>query len=296
MKMREQVIEILNLIGNAKWDAAFYRQWLTDGTFRSLLQKNRELKNKHQGQRCFIVGNGPSLNAMDLTHLRKEITFTVNNLMLNKEVYNTVYTDYHIIIDAIYYNLDADNADDAEVLHLLKSINYADKQPICITGIDGLASFHSNGLDSILNLYYIYHHRYFTKACGRDIDLSKNIPSSQNVIQAAILSAMFMGFKDIYLVGCDMTSIFFSFEANANGEHLPMQNHHAYEKELKKGLKIFRQICDNEFMLYDGARTFTIFKRIKRYAQKRNINIYNATVGGGLDVFERVRYETLFEN
>ena len=51
---------------------------------------------------------------------------------------------------------------------------------------------------------------------------------------------------------------------------------------------------DNEHMLYDYAKTFTIFKHIKNYAFKKNIKIYNAGLGGGLDVFDRVIYNDIF--
>ena len=40
------------------------------------------LHNVHRGQRCFIVGNGPSLNQTDLSLLRGEYTFTTNRAYL----------------------------------------------------------------------------------------------------------------------------------------------------------------------------------------------------------------------
>ena len=56
------------------WDAYMterkYR--LTDG------KKLSELKGCHKGQRCFIIGNGPSLKAEDLDKLQNEICFASN--------------------------------------------------------------------------------------------------------------------------------------------------------------------------------------------------------------------------
>jgi len=37
-----------------------------------------ELRDRHRGQRCFVVGNGPSLNQIDMTRLKDEITFGSN--------------------------------------------------------------------------------------------------------------------------------------------------------------------------------------------------------------------------
>lgn len=39
-------------------------------------------KNKHKGQRCFVVASGPSLRGMDLSWLKDEITIAVNQSYL----------------------------------------------------------------------------------------------------------------------------------------------------------------------------------------------------------------------
>ena len=35
-----------------------------------LLRRNREISNKHRGQRCFVIGTGPSIKEQDLTGLQ----------------------------------------------------------------------------------------------------------------------------------------------------------------------------------------------------------------------------------
>ena len=40
------------------------------------------LQNIHKGERCFIIGNGPSLNQTDLTKLKNEYTFGLNRIYL----------------------------------------------------------------------------------------------------------------------------------------------------------------------------------------------------------------------
>jgi len=42
------------------------------------------LKNKHKGKRCFIVATGTSINNLDLSYLKNEITIGIN-LILHKE-------------------------------------------------------------------------------------------------------------------------------------------------------------------------------------------------------------------
>ena len=43
---------------------------------RASIQKLAALKNSHQGERCFLVGNGPSLKHTDLVKLRNEFSNT----------------------------------------------------------------------------------------------------------------------------------------------------------------------------------------------------------------------------
>lgn len=38
--------------------------------------------NKHKGKRAFVIGNGPSLNQMDLSPLKNELTFGMNRIYL----------------------------------------------------------------------------------------------------------------------------------------------------------------------------------------------------------------------
>jgi hypothetical protein len=126
--------------------------------------------------------------------------------------------------------------------------------------------------------------------------MCRNMPASQNVIQTAISSAIYMGYRKIYLIGCDMTSVFISYCAAENGDKMISGDMHAYKysnSELKSMTKESAK-HDNEFMLYEYAKTFTIFKNIRRFAETRGIEIINATRGGGLDVFKRMNYDDIF--
>ncbi len=55
--------------------------WLLDG-----------LVNRHQGKRCFVVGNGPSLNDLDMGLLKNEITFGSNRCYMGYEQWGYGFT------------------------------------------------------------------------------------------------------------------------------------------------------------------------------------------------------------
>src|SRR3989344_7106569 len=52
---------------------------ISDYTHRDTLKKNLAVKKMHAGKRCFILGSGPSMDAVDLRTLRDEQVFPINN-------------------------------------------------------------------------------------------------------------------------------------------------------------------------------------------------------------------------
>ena len=56
------------------------RQWRQTPLGQTSLHKLMELKGRHAGERIFIIGNGPSLNKMDLRLLKDEVTIASNGL------------------------------------------------------------------------------------------------------------------------------------------------------------------------------------------------------------------------
>jgi hypothetical protein len=235
---------------------------------------------------------------MDLTPLRNEICFTTNDIARSRTVYETIYTDYHVMIDPMYYyTLNPNVPEEKEKIELMKTINYADKKPVCFIMHTGLPSFARYGLVDVLNIRIVH-----MGACiaGANIDLTRNILGAQNVAQAAIIIAMYMGFSEIYLIGCEMTSMYLN-ELN-DEEHLMLpENLHVYDSQYdKRDCKYLyknRPSRDNEYILLDFARQFAGFKKIKKYAEQHRVKIFNATCGvSRLDMFNRIKYKTLFKS
>lgn len=50
------------------------------------------LHNRHRGERCFVVGNGPSLNDIDMARLKGEITLGSNRCYLGYEAWGFPFT------------------------------------------------------------------------------------------------------------------------------------------------------------------------------------------------------------
>jgi hypothetical protein len=290
----ETLLEYLSII---KWDLIFTKKLIFEIDFRRAVLSNKKLSDTKISERCFIVGNGPSLRKMDLALLKDEVVFTVNTIMTDTALYESLNSDFHILIDPLYYNLNPEIPGDMDTVGLLRQVNHKGKKPKCIVLYEGKKALEKYGLDKELDLYYIFQHRNLTGCYPFKINMCRNMPVSQNVVQAAIFSAIYMGYKKIYLIGCDMTSFFLTYVSDDEGEKVVSESYHAYTYSRGEIHTILKssQLYDNEYMLYDYAKTFTIFKRIRIYAEKNGIEIYNSTKGGGLDVFKRIRYESLFE-
>ena len=59
------------------WPAATIHPWR-----RESIHNLKRFKDIHSGERCFIIGNGPSLKNTDLSLLRDEFTFGMNRIYL----------------------------------------------------------------------------------------------------------------------------------------------------------------------------------------------------------------------
>ena len=49
-----------------------------DKRIKKIIKHNKKFNNIHKGERCFILGNGPSLREVDLGLLENEFVFTCN--------------------------------------------------------------------------------------------------------------------------------------------------------------------------------------------------------------------------
>lgn len=88
--MRETIKRItptplLNLVRDTRDAGQRWAQW-PKATFHPWRRESRErlaaLKDIHKGKRCFVIGNGPSLNKTDLFRLENEFTFGMNRIYM----------------------------------------------------------------------------------------------------------------------------------------------------------------------------------------------------------------------
>jgi FkbM family methyltransferase len=240
----------------------------------------KAMHNRYRGQRIFIIGNGPSLNKTDLSKLKNEFTFATNRFYLMYDRIDwrpTFYTcvDRRVVTD-IY----------SEVNALTSSMLFFDE--------------FFRGLYRSQPQVQFFNQR-LRKGASIEESFSFNaanvVLNGNTVITYAIQIAYYLGFQSIYLIGCDL------------GYKVPdtvkQQGDDVFKMGVGFDLKSTQDDDPNHFdpryfgkdrlwhapneqgMIYDHLICKNAFESKKR-------NIFNATVGGELEVYERRKYNDLF--
>ena len=195
-----------------------------DKRLEVILSQNERFRNTHLGERCFILGNGPSLKNVNLSSLADEFVFTVNNFAF-VDGFEKAKTNVHLWMDAAFFNARDDVKLEKEKL-MLSYTKIATQNPICFVDIQGFSFIKQNKLDEILQINYLFQGvSHITSDNPLYLDISKPITGFYNVVHYAIIIAIFMGFKKIYLLGCDSSGILETVNSFLN---LPVVDDHAY--------------------------------------------------------------------
>lgn len=235
----------------------------------------RALRDKYLGRdRAFIIGNGPSLNETDLSCLRDEVTFCVNGFFLKLPEINWTPTFYvvedHLVAED---RADAINALSGPIKLFPAYLGY------CLNRAD----------DTIF-----YNHRP-RKSYPDGFDFSKDADrityTGCTVTASCLQLAHYMGFRELYLIGVD-ASYDIPDDAEESADYgtgvIDMKSddiNHFHPDYFGKGYRWHDPQVSKMLGAYAEAEAVT--RETGRF-------IYNATVGGQLEVFERRSFQDIF--
>ena len=229
----------------------------------------KKYKDMYAGRRCFIIGNGPSLTAADLKTVQEhnEISFAFNriyNIFEDTDWRPTYYIsqDQKMLSGCV-----------SEVNQLIHSTKFI---PIEFEWYDNIH------VDNATFFHIV--NRDMDNYPDFSEDISKCIVNSKTVVYTAIQIAVYMGIKEIYLIGVDHH---FHTSINSKGEIIVDPTAKDYFSEK------YNQDKEQLYIPNTDLSTLT-FVAAKRYADAHGIKIFNATRGGKLEVFDRVDFDTLF--
>ena len=256
---------ILQTIKNS-YDAIRRLPQVPDAYLHPWRRKSRlrmtQYHNIHKGERCFIIGNGPSLKQTDLTKLKDEYTFGMNRIyLLFPELGFT--TKYFVSINDLVIEQCAEE--------------------IAALPIPKFIAWHSNRHfqrfpDDMVFLYTTYTGPRFTK------DMTGRIWEGATVTTVALQLAFYMGFEKVILIGVDHN---FTDKGQANKTVVSTGDdpNHFDPRYFSKGFRWQLPDLDTSEIGYNLAR--------KAY-QKAGREVIDATIGGKLTIFPKVDYNSLF--
>lgn len=241
-------------INNQIFYERFCRQ--TDNKARIL-----RLKNRHAGESCFIVGNGPSLRTEDLERIKDRDCFASN--LIFRIFKDTQWRPKYYFIQDQY-------ADTGDILNTL------DLEYLFI----GDYYWRKRGMTNP-NAICIHSARNFSKdSVAFSTDMTKALVSHCTITYTMIQAAVYMGYKAIYLTGMDH-SYALSYDSKGNIKEDASVVNHIFEDKNPKEV-----IANIEGM----NKTYI---RAREYARRHNIQIINATRGGKLEWFPRKSLEEI---
>lgn len=235
----------------------------------------QKLHDRHRGQRCFIIGNGPSLNLLDLTLLKNEVTFGVNAIYTNYPKMG-YYPTYYVVEDTFVAE---DRANEINAYresvkffgHYLKFCLRPDPSTL------------------LLNVVADYReHKSFPRF---STNAARKVYVGGSVTYICMQLAYYMGFETVYLIGFDHNYTIPKEAIRYNDELSILSTsddvNHFSKDYFGKGKRWHDPNVD---------RMERGFKRAGEYFEADGRTVYNATAGGRLELFERTPFDDLFKS
>ncbi|MGF7404798.1 hypothetical protein [Campylobacter concisus] len=258
--------------------------------YKEVILKNINLKDKHKGKRCFILGSGPSIKSEDLKPLKNEIVFALNNFYVHNDFDEIVSGDIqkYYLVAPIHPPQTED-----EWKRWFKDMEK--HVPVNVNMIFGLDMYDYN-IRYILEKYVIFKKHninwYFAginvdkeyKFKEKDISIENQIWAANTASTYALIVAIYMGFKEIYLLGVDHNYICLKNEESFRFYKTSIHQHNEQRRMcIKKSDEFFS--------------TGKVFLEKELIAENfKNGKIFNCSVDSLLNMFEYKRLNSLMIN
>lgn len=218
----------------------------------------KDLKNKYDGERCFIVATGPSLTIEDLELIKGEYCFGMNSCVLALDKTSWRPQFYAIQDEYVYGKLE-------EKLVLNKEL-----QDIWVS--ESIRSkFSIPTRFKVFPLHYLDHKMFHSHGFGQfkfSDDCYSCIYDGYTITFSIMQMACYMGFKNIYLLGSDCNY-------NQKKSHF-VEYGHSDPKATIMGDKMIQ-----------GHYEFN------KFANSIGVRVVNCTRGGMLEVYPRESLESV---
>jgi len=233
-----------------------------DGRLRASRQRLEQMRNSYQGERCFILGNGPSLARMDLTPLKTEVTLGLNRVYLLFP--NLGFpTSYLVAVNTLVVE---QCSEEIKRLRIPKFITWRARHSM-------------SGDDQVTFLDTDY-----TGEANFSGDVTGRVFEGSTVTYVALQLAYHLGFSEVILIGVDH-----SFQAAGRPNVTVVSGgndpDHFSADYFPTGFR---------WQLPDLLASERAYQLARQAFEADGRRVVDATVGGKLQVFPKVDFEGLF--
>ena len=207
-----------NIVEN--WDGILYSLYnfctITKSFFCSkedgnILKKNSDLKDKYKGERCFVVMNGPSLNEHDLTPLKGEYVFC-SNYFYKSDLAEIIQPNFYSFTDGGMYSPETINSTLDEIRNKCHDVRF-------------ILTFKGKKIITNMDDVYLVRAKHLPHKFAIRKDLDFICSNFQTVAFFVINTAIYLGFKEIYVLGLDFNPGGFVHFANLGVECSKPEEH-----------------------------------------------------------------------
>lgn len=245
-----------SFLGDAVNLKRFFRKNGIGGTKYNKLLNYKDI---HNGERCFIIATGPSLTMQDLENLKNEKTISMNSIC---KLYEE--TDWRPTYYAIQDNFVFNNMQDILRQHKEVPVFISDNIWKRFKREKEWIEFPT---DTMYHSYDILKQKYYARFSDDAYDI---VYDGYSIAYSCIELAVYMGFKEIYLLGADCTYL-------GEKEHF-----------VDSGV-------EDRSRKYATPKLIVGYEKVKEYADSHGIKVFNATRGGVLEVFPRVDLDAVLK-
>lgn len=244
------------LLRASLWPSATFHPWRQDS-----VRRLAALRDRHRGQRCFLIGNGPSLKQTDLSKLKGEFTLGTNRIYLAFPELGFTTSYYTSVNDLVIEQC----AQEIEALTMPRFISWRGRKWI-------------KPQDNLYFIYTTYSGEKFAK------DIRGRVWEGGTVTYTSLQLAFFLGFSQVILVGVDHNYV----TAGKPNETVVSQGddpNHFHPGYFGKGYR---------WQLPDLIQWEEAYRLARRTYEADGRSVVDATIGGKLQVFPKVEYDSLF--
>lgn len=249
-----------SLVRMADMPGMVFHPWRRDSN-----QRLKNYQNIHQGKRCFLIGNGPSLKNTDLSLLKDEYTFGMNRIYLAFEDWG-FQTSFLVSVNDLVIE---QCHDDFRDLEMPKFFSWHSKDKLFPEG------------QPDINTHFLY-----TTYTGPKFNnqIRNRFWEGATVTYVCLQLAFCMGFSEVYLIGVDHS---FDTKGKANQTIISSGDdpNHFSPEYFGKGFRWQLPDLDTSEVSYQLA-----YQNYLASGRK----VFDATIGGKLQVFPKVEYGSLF--